>query len=675
MTSPFTIPANFGIELLKLKSNNVTLVSDDGPIQASAVILSLNSPVIKKRMLEEDQTELSFYGYSAESVKLFLKTCYQGRLDTSDKKNMSHLHKISHVYQVYWITEALLEEYRSRVHRCTQHTYGFETALFLFKEAASTLLVLKKQTFVDVFIQSFAGVPERREEFLKLYLKNLHKYSAEELKIAVELSGGRVDIVVNALANHILEFKRLDTNARGLLKNIKFSYLETEHPQAYKALFDVLVDNIKYLENEDAAMILKLRHGVSLGDPLAWDRNITLANLFHTRVEDDSEDVEFGDSLSESVGSSLSLNDRPIIQLSSSDSDEDTPTTSRVCSSDDGSAAYFSSREDEESQDELQQSEAPQDSEESRNETDSDEQGSEESANSSNEDTRDAAGFKNRMLKLMANENGCNNLYMFIEDLWDWILRQGNSRLDIDFPETMSTVKKIKTHRGWFPISPDFVDRLVNISQNQNVARFKEAIKNTSSLISDDNNFRISSRGNYSMNSILQGTEEAIVAFEFRHKAIKVCTQKGICGFLFKLILGHDDDFKMELGYSKSDHKDRRSQDPLNLDFHDNLMFAQRMHIMVTGFKGTNWSLPLSWEGKPTFDDNKNIVSWGRHKFKVNGPSGSDSSQGSSIESSPEGLNSRQGTIAGNSSELYTDLVYNWGVQDEVRFEVYYCTA
>ena len=160
MTSPFTIPANFGIELLKLKSNNVTLVSDDGPIQASAVILALNSPVIKKQILDEDQTELSFHGYSAESVKLFLKTCYQGQLDTSEKKNMSPLHKISHVYQVYWITEALLEEYRGRVYRCTQYSYGFQTALFLFKEAASTLLVLKKHTFVNVFIQSFAGVPD-----------------------------------------------------------------------------------------------------------------------------------------------------------------------------------------------------------------------------------------------------------------------------------------------------------------------------------------------------------------------------------------------------------------------------------------------------------------------------------------------------------------------------------
>ena len=324
---------------------------------------------------------------------------------------------------------------------------------------------------------------------------------------------------------------------------------------------------------------------------------------------------------------------------------------------------------------EFQQSEAPQDSEESRNETDSDEQGSEESANSSNEDTRDTARFKKRMLKLMSNENVCNNLYMFVEDLWDWILRQGNSRLDIEFSEAMSTAKNIKTHRGWFPISPEFVDRLENISQNQNVARFKEAIKNTPSLVSDDNNFRISSRSNYSINSILQGKKEAIVAFEFRHKAIKICTQKGICGFLFKLILGHDDDFKMELGYSKSDYKDRSSHDPPNLDFHDNLMFAQRMHIMVTGFKGTNWSLPLSWEGKPTFDDNKNIVRWGRHQFKVDGPSGADSGQGSSTENSPEGLNTRLGTIAGNSSEPYSDLVYNWGVLDEVRFEVYYCTA
>ena len=299
--------------------------------------------------------------------------------------------------------------------------------------------------------------------------------------------------------------------------------------------------------------------------------------------------------------------------------------------------------------------------------------------NHSNSDTRDTAQFKSRMLKLMATESVCN-LYMFIEDLWDWISKQGQVRLDIDFRETMKTVNNIKTHRGWFPICSEFLDKLENLCQNQNVTQFKDAIKNSPSLISDDSNFRIISGEN--VKYLLQGKNKAKVGFQFTHKDGKDCTQKGICGFLFKLSLEPStDDFKMELGYSKSDYKDKvkvkDAQDCVHLDFHDHLMFAQRMHVMLTGYKGTTFSLPLSWEGKPKFDEHKNMVSWGRHNFLADKTPKVDANLAEEVEDSPKSMpgSSEQGISAGAPSLVNSDKVYNWEERDEVRFDVYYCTA
>ena len=660
-----------------LKSNNVTLKTKDGPVIANSVVLALNSPVIKDQILNAvgEETSLDFEGYSKESVKVFLKACYQGRLDLQ-RENMPHIHKMSHLNQVFWLAEAVFNDYKNRVKRCAEKTYNFETALFLFKEAVSTLIVLKKRSFVDVFIQSFAAVPNRRKDFLELYLKNMHKYSAEELKIAIEMSGARVDIVVNALANHILEFKRLDTNARALLKNINFSYLKIQHCSAYEALFKVLVQNKKNFDYEDLGLLLELSHGLGeLGvddPPKAWNRNINLSNLFQSRLSDD----EFGDACDKSLAS-LTLNDTDTDNDSCSQTGTCTPTSASVCSNE----TYHSSKEDLE------------EDEESDNEGGSQE--SEESVDSSREDTEDTARFKDRMMKLKASEN-ISNLYMMIEDLWDWILTQGNRKLEIEFEELMPVMKCIRTQRGWFKISPEFIDCIENIHENENVEEFRKAVKNTPAFFSEQENHVIISRDKkddhkYNLKIMFQESKgDGKIAFEFQHKRVQDCKREGVCGFLFKLKLGSNDDFEIELGYSKSDFENLNPK----VHFHDNLMFAQRMHVMITGYKGKHWSLPLSWEDKPTFDENKNMISWGRHRFPVEVRAGSSLSEGASTSSKTLNTSTSSSTSTEtkpepssststqsdprNSLERKTedcsDWVYQWGAEDKVRLMVYYCT-
>ena len=640
-----------------LKSNNVTLKTKDGPVIANSVVLALNSPVIKDQILNAigEETTLDFEGYSKESVKVFLKACYQGRLDLQ-RENMPHIHKMSHLNQVFWLAEAVFNDYKTRVKRCAEKTYDFETALFLFKEAVSTLHVLKKRSFVDVFIQSFAAVPESREKFLELYLKNMHKYSAEELKIAAELSGARVDIVVNALANHILEFKTLDTNARSLLQNINFSYLKLQHKSTYEALIQMVVQNKKNFQfnPEDYFLLVEiLSHDFVKVDvdapPKAWNRNITLSNLFQSRLPDD----EFGDACDKSLAS-----------LS-------------VCSNE----MYHSSKEDIEEDEEWDNEGGSQESE--------------DSVDSSHEDTEDTARFKDRMMKLKASES-ISNLYMMIEDLWDWILSQGNKKLEIEFEELMPALKCIRTQRGWFKISPQFIDCIENVHENENVKEFREAVKNTPALFSKKENHVIVSRDEkddhkYNLKTLFQESKgDGKLAFEFQHERVKDCKREGVCGFLFKLKLGSNDDFEIELGYSKSDF------DNLNpkVHFHDDLMFAQRMHVMITGYKGKHWCLPLSWEDKPTFDENKNMIRWGRHRFPVEVRAGSSLSEGASSSSKTSTETKPDPTSAakdpepssstsiqpdpGNGLERKTedcsDWVYQWGAEDKVRLMVFYCT-
>ena len=56
-----SVPANFGLEFLRLKTSDLELkLKDDKTLKANAVILALNSPVVRDQIIAKDTLTLDF---------------------------------------------------------------------------------------------------------------------------------------------------------------------------------------------------------------------------------------------------------------------------------------------------------------------------------------------------------------------------------------------------------------------------------------------------------------------------------------------------------------------------------------------------------------------------------------------------------------------------------------
>lgn len=661
-----SVPANFGLEFLRLKTSDLELkLKDDKTLKANAVILALNSHVVRDQIIAKDNLTLDFRLFDKEPVNLFLAACYQGRLDTLNKKYMSQVHLISHEYHVYWIIDAVFEDFRARVKRCAElAVLDYESAEFLFKEAVQVHTDTRKRNFIDVFMQQFGRVPDKRKGFLDLFCKKMlmEHYSEEELKIAVEMSGSELESVISAMVYHLIELKGkgkgLDDNIRCLLENINFAFLKEQNAKAHKELFQVIIELSQNIEPRDFCMIMQLSNDKDNAQfSTSWDRNTSLPNLLLQPLESpyDSRYDEAGNSndedkknadhqsdlqgLKEAYESELLITDEENICI-----DFGNLSVGQVESSSDDE--FYESLQYSSDCDPLSHPYTSLDTATTCEETeDINEEEYEQSTDSSNSDVVDTAEFKGRMLKLFESAYVCN-LYMFIEDLWYWILDEGERRLDIDFTETMEMVKNIRIYRGWFPVSCDFVKMLDNPTGNKNLEEFRKALESEEPLICA-HSVKVLSEKDHCISTMLL-ENEGTVAFQYRPPEVTFCERRGYCGFLLKATVSKEGQFQMKMCYAERDYKsserEYKSQNK-NFHHHDNLIFAQRMHVMLTSWNGPRLC-GLSWEGAPVLDGEGQIVQWGRHRF------------------------------TGNTEPQASGKGYNYTLQssDKPKFVVFYCT-
>ena len=671
---PVTVPANFGLEFRRIRSNDVELqLKDDKTLLANAVVLALNSEVIRNSVLL-DRLPLDFKLFDEEPVNLFLDACYQGRLCTLNKEHMAQVHLISHNYQVFWIIDAVFEDFRRRVKRCGElQTFDYESSEFLFKEAVQVYRDTRKRNFVDTFIQQFGKVPEKKKEFLDVFCKKMlmEGYCEDEVKIAVEMSGSQLESVINAMVLHLSDrgSKGLgpDDNTRCLLRNIDFVFLKGQNPGIHHEIMLIFANCCEHLNKDDWCMVMGTK-GDETKPSTSWDRNTTLPNLFTTKESlEDTETQEYDNSTDSNEESVTTDPPQDNLQGLSEAYQEELLSHSFECENDDQSlnsslgrlsigqvgevAAHGAESDSDESEySDCVENQPPalqhEDTVLSLDTTttvdeviDVEESECQQSTDSSNSDVEDTAKFKERMRELCYNEHVCS-LYVLIEDLWYWILDSGDKRLDINFVETMDILKDIKIYRGWFSVSKEFVQRLDNPSgNNKNLIAFRKALEEAKSLICDEG-CRISSRRNYCIRTMLENSNEAKIAFEYCPPEAKTCQIQGKCGFLFKASTSSNGHFDMKLCYAESEYRG------LNLHLHYNLIFAQRMHVMLSGRNGYRYSDPLSWEGRPEVDKYGIITKWGRNNFMEH--------------SEPEPQTSKN--------------EHRWQSFDQASFEVYYCS-
>ena len=117
MAPNITVPANFGVHNLDIRShNNLELLCAEGEVQhANSMILSLNSPVIQDLLTRLEITSLDMHDFSGPAVRSFVESMYSGELEECNKDKFRDMNKMGKVFDVVWFIERCSGYYKGLV--------------------------------------------------------------------------------------------------------------------------------------------------------------------------------------------------------------------------------------------------------------------------------------------------------------------------------------------------------------------------------------------------------------------------------------------------------------------------------------------------------------------------------------------------------------------------------
>ena len=603
------IPANFGEHRLKSEADKnfelKLLDYSETIVKANSLVLGLNSPVFDEIITEQGKTSVSF-GYSEQEARKFVEACYLGKLDITKFNTLHGLCKISDFYKVYWMADVCFHYFCNRVRDLRHEDLAegrLEQTTKLFKVAASSVRTFGKRNFVEILGTMIRRDSRARDEFVKITLGNSLKTMRQtDLGLLIELAGEGIDGVVSVLVNHIFELKhQLDNNAQYLLENINFAYVSEVYPDTLKMIEDVLCENDATCNKFTMNLISKARTKIPYNDKqIEWNKNIHIPNLFNEiAVKNPTEEDP--------------LQSLPSCSSQQSDSQEfhdalDCPE-------------YFEEKDSAYSSFHSIESKSP--------------------CKLLHHHRKAEADELWTMIDKLADNDKVKNFYMVVEALWELLIVSVEPGDDLitDFEGVAEELNNIRIHRGWFPISSQFLDRLDRSGSNKNAVELLESIKKYKKSVCDKTNKSVRASSN-SIWTILESGVKSTVKFHLQSPNSPACetSKPGHCGFLLNISpLKQDtsDSFMIRMGYNPAEY-------PEDLHPHTNLVFAQHMHLALTS-PGRNSLFPVSWSGRPRRVEGG--VIWGRYRY---------------------------GGCSGESGDEHEKYYYEWRKDEEAQFEIYY---
>ncbi len=149
---------DFGRHLLgsPTHSNLKLTASEGGVVHASSVILSFNSPVIDHMTTTLHLTSIDMLEFSEQAVQLFVDAAYSGDAGGITRELFRDINKISHVFEVTWLTEKCTEYFTGLAD--SLNTAVYIDLLYLFEEGIFVLSHLKSRDLLNTAAQWLQGV-------------------------------------------------------------------------------------------------------------------------------------------------------------------------------------------------------------------------------------------------------------------------------------------------------------------------------------------------------------------------------------------------------------------------------------------------------------------------------------------------------------------------------------
>ena len=271
--------------LVSSSSKNLKFILDNGEeLSANSDIMSSNSPVIKKTMLEHGASTIDVHNFSKDAVECFLDACHADVLKAEIPPSVFRdVNQLANEFEVAWLIVSCLINFESMVKNLKDN--DFPSQLYLFDEAMFCLIELKKNNFYDIFKIKCTSQKSMLENFVTNYLTDISSCSTEKLDAILDLSDKQEHILVKVLVNSIrLDNSSLNTNTRRVLEKLDFTNFSLEHDLLYNTLLEML-ETIENPSKEDYKLLLTIfRKSVRINSVIRLNSNsknrIAFPNLF-----------------------------------------------------------------------------------------------------------------------------------------------------------------------------------------------------------------------------------------------------------------------------------------------------------------------------------------------------------------------------------------------------------
>ena len=270
MAPTIQVPCNFGRECINIPEHcNLKLKLKNGEdYLVNSVIMSYNSPEIKRLTTELHQTTLDMDDIDENAVYCFVDALYSGELELIKKDIFTDVYKLGRVFTVQWLLLKCTDYYGSLVaERETIDASSGDTAyenlksLFLIARAIHTESYLKERIFIDFLVKSINERGDKRE-FIKTFVGDikLNELSESLAGQILHIVGGESDILVEGLVRS-LRSRPFDTplsdELRNMLENCSLATCYQKSRETYDELFDLL-DEIESLTKDDLKFINRI---------------------------------------------------------------------------------------------------------------------------------------------------------------------------------------------------------------------------------------------------------------------------------------------------------------------------------------------------------------------------------------------------------------------------------
>ena len=261
-----TVPSDFGLRHIGVPSHG-DLTFDLGvgieKIKADSRILSLNSPVINRLTNTLGMKTLDADDFSKEAVDCFIEACYTGRVDGLNRVNFRDVNKMSHAFEVNWMSENCKVYFEKLVQ--TLYKYKSEMimmdVLFAVNEALYVAKALKQNHFYNIVVESLVSFSMvNKNNFISQFLVDITSATKLQLDFCLAVVDNDVYVLAKLLEKHLGEkgHGSLVENWRYILYSIGSNLSSDEKTfVASDMLFDVL-ENFECCTNEDYKLLLYL---------------------------------------------------------------------------------------------------------------------------------------------------------------------------------------------------------------------------------------------------------------------------------------------------------------------------------------------------------------------------------------------------------------------------------